>query len=102
MPCQGSMAILLPIWIVLYSCLQHRVKYRKKLAAHCDQDVHLSFTFQHAALEVFSIAWHRPDRKYRKHPDKLPGVSAAGVAHLRMLKPVATGLKGLWAPSEVR
>ena len=102
MPCQGNTAILLPIWIVIYSCLQHGVKHGKKLAADGDQDVHFGFAFTDPALEVRPIAWYRPDSKYGQHPDKLPNIPATGLAHFRMLEPVAPGLKGLRAPSEVR
>ena len=102
MPCQGKMAIILPIRIVSYPCLQHGVKHRKKLAADGDQDMHFSFAFTDPALEVYSIAWHRPDSKYRQHPDELSNIPTTGVTHPWMLKPVAPSLKGLWAPAEVR
>ena len=47
-PCQGKMAIDLPIRIVGYPCFQDGIEHRKEFTSNSNNDMHLRFTGFHS------------------------------------------------------
>ena len=63
-PCQGKMAISLPIRVMGYTLLQDVVKHREELTTDSYDNMYFGFSRLHPALEIGTIMWHSSNSYY--------------------------------------
>ena len=84
-PCQGKIAINLPIRVIGYAPIQDGVKYREELTTDSYDNMYFGFSRLHPALEIGTIKCHSSNSYYGEHPDKPSHIPVAAIAYPGML-----------------